>query len=181
MTLREMKDRVLSLIEEVNPDSEYLTDDIDYQLKINYVVDMINHELARIKKIAAQDTTKVKENDEVNLYEEYPEFYRLKSISGVKYELFENIVTFKENGEATIRYYKYPKKIDNDTDMDTYKFENSMDVLEIMPYGIAADLLKSDVSAQYGRIYEQRYQQALQMLDIKSNEGSATIVGGIAI
>lgn len=181
MTLREMIDRVYSLIEEVNPDSEYLTDDIDYIEKINYVTDQINHELARIKRIAAQDITNVKENDEMNLYDEYKEFYRLKSISGVKYELFENLVTFKEDGEATIRYYKYPKKIDKDTNLDEYKFENSMDVLEIMPYGIAADLLKSDVSAQYGRIYEQRYKEALQMLDIKSNEGSATIVGGINV
>jgi hypothetical protein len=56
-----------------------------------------------------------------------------------------------------------------------------MDVLEIMPYGIAADLLKSDVSAQYGRIYEQRYKDALQMLDVNSNEGRATIVGGIYV
>lgn len=179
MTLREMIDRVYSLIEEVNPDSEYLTDDIDYIEKINYVTDQINHELARIKRIAAQETTSVKENDEVNLYEDYPGFYRLKNISGVKYDLFENIVTFKEDGEATIKYYKYPKKIDKNTDLDKYKFENSMDVLEIMPYGIAADLLKSDVSAQYGRIYEQRYKDALQMLDVTSNEGSATIVGGI--
>lgn len=181
MTLREMIDRVYSLIEEVSPESEYLTDDIDYKEKICYVVDMINHELARIKRIAAQDTTKVKENDEVNLYEEYKDFYRLKSVSGVTYELFENIITFKEDGDATIRYYKYPKKIDKNTDWDTYKFENSMDVLEIMPYGIAADLLKSDVSAQYGRIYEQRYKDALQMLDVNSNEGRATIVGGIYV
>jgi hypothetical protein len=92
-----MIDRVYSLIEEVSPESEYLTDDIDYIEKICYVVDMINHELARIKRIAAQDTTKVKENDEVNLYEEYKDFYRLKSVSGVAYELFENIITFKED------------------------------------------------------------------------------------
>ena len=181
MTLKEMKDRVFSLIEEVNPESEYLTDDIDYIEKINYVIDMINHELARIKKIAAIDTIKVKENDEINLYEEYKEFYKLKNISGVKYELFDNIAIFKEDGDAQVRYYKYPKKIDKDTDQDKYVFENSMDVLEIMPYGVAADLLKSDVSAQYGRIYEQRYKEALQMLDIRSNEGSATIVGGIYV
>ena len=181
MTLKEMKDRVFSLIEEVNPESEYLTDDVDYLEKINYVVDMINHELARVKRIAAVDKIKVKENDEVNLYEEYKDFYKLKGISGVKYELFDNIAIFKEDGEAEVRYYRYPKKIDKDTDQDKYVFENSMDVLEIMPYGIAADLLKSDVSAQYGRIYEQRYQQALNMLDVSTTEGRATIVGGINV
>ena len=180
MTLREMYDRVFSLIEEVNPDSEYLTDDVDFQAKISYIVDAKNHELARIKRMAALDTMDVRAGDEINLYEEYSNFYRLKNISGVKYDLCDNIVRFKEDGEATIKYYKYPKKIDKDTP-DDYKFENSMDVLEIMPYGIAADVLKSDVSAQYGQIYERAYQQALQMLDINTTEGSATIVGGIDV
>jgi len=180
MTLREMKDRVLSLIEEVNENSEYLTDDVDIQAKINYVIDTINHELARIKKIAVQDTTKVKVNEEMNLYDDYKDFYKLKTITGVRYELFDNIVTFKEDGTATIRYWKYPKKIDKDTEDETYVFENSMDVLEIMPYGIAADLLKSDVSAQYGKVYEQRYQQALNMLDINTS-GVATIEGGLDV
>ena len=48
MTLTEMKKRVLSLIEEINPNSDYLTDDIDIQAKINYVIDIKAHELARI-------------------------------------------------------------------------------------------------------------------------------------
>ena len=55
MTLKDMKLRVLSLIEEINPESEYLTDDIDIQAKINYVIDIKNHELSRIKKIAATE------------------------------------------------------------------------------------------------------------------------------
>ena len=181
MTLKEMKDRVFSLIEEVNPESEYLTDDIDIQEKINYVIDMKNHELARIKRMAAQDITEVAENEEMNLYDDYKNFYMLKSITGVKHDLFENIATFLEDGTATIRYYKYPKKIDKDTDDETYIFENSMDVLEIMPYGIAADLLKSDVSAQYGRVYEQAYQNALQMINISTSSGIATIEGGIDV
>ena len=178
MTLKDMKLRVLSLIEEINPESEYLTDDIDIQAKINYVIDTKNHELARIKKIAATEKMTVAENEEKNLYEELSDFYKLKNIIGVKYDLFDNIVTFQENGEAKIQYYKYPKLINTETP-DTYKFELSRDVLEIMPYGIAADLLKSDVSAQYGKIYADAYNQALQMLDTRTSEGSIEIVGGI--
>ena len=181
MTLREMKDRVLSLIEEINPESEYLTDDPDIQEKINYVIDMKQHELARIKRLAASETLRVKENDQVNLYEEYNDFYKLKNITGVSYTLFENLVTFNEDGEAIVNYYRYPKKIDKDTDMDKYKMELSMDALEIMPYGVAADILKSDVSAQYGRVYEQAYQNALQMLDINTSEGIYEIKGGIYV
>ena len=178
MTLKEMKLRTLSLIEEVNPKSEYLTDDVDIQAKINYVIDAKNHELARIKKIAAIDTIEVKKDDEIDLYEELKNFYKLKTISGVKYDIFESIVTFTEDGIAKIKYYKYPKMITEETIDDDYKFELSTDVLEIMPLGVAADLLKSDVSAQYGRIYADAYTNALNMLDIRTTEGACEIVGG---
>lgn len=178
MTLKEMKLRVLSLIEEINPDSEYLTDDIDIQEKINYVIDIKNHELARIKRISAVDTINVKKDGEIDLYEELDNFYKLGSIKGVSYDLFNNIVTFNEEGKAKIYYYKYPKMINADTS-DTYKFENSTDVLEIMPLGIAADLLKSDVSAQYGKVYQDAYTNALNMLDTRVTEGQIEFVGGI--
>ena len=178
MTLKEMKLRVLSLIEEVNSESEYLTDDIDIQAKINYVIDTKMHELARIKRIPATETMEVKENEEINLSKELKNFYKLKSITGVKYDIFESIVTFEEKGTAKIKYYKYPKMITAETKDDEYKFELSTDVLEIMPLGIAADLLKSDVSAQYGRIYADAYTQALNMLDTRTSEGMVEIKGG---
>ena len=94
---------------------------------------------------------------------------------------FENLVTFEEDGEAKVKYYKYPTIIDSETDDDTYEFELSQDVLEIMPLGIAADLLKSDVSAQYGRVYEQAYKDALNMLDTRTTEGSVEIKGGLNV
>lgn len=181
MTLKEMKSRVLSLIEEINPQSDYLTDDPDIQEKINYVIDIKNHQLARIKKLASIETIDVKENDQVDLYEEFSNFYKLKNITGVNYDLFENIVTFKENGRATIKYYRYPKSITKETDDTKYKFELSEDVLSVMIYGIASDLLKNDVSAQYGRIYEQAYQNGLQLLDTSINDGTVSIKGGIYV
>ena len=51
MTLLEMKKKVLGLIEELNPDSELLTDDPDISTKINDVINQIMFELARFKKI----------------------------------------------------------------------------------------------------------------------------------
>lgn len=178
MTLKDMKLRVLSLIEEINPDSEYLTDDIDIQEKINYVIDTKNHELARIKHISAVERMKVTKDKEIDLYD-LDNFYKLGSIKGASYDSFNNFITFNEDGEVKIYYYKYPKMIDKDTNDDDYKFEASQDVLEIMPYGIAADLLKSDVSAQYGRIYQDAYNNALNMLDIKVADGQIEFVGGI--
>lgn len=180
MTLKEMKLRVLSLIEEVNAESEYLTDDVDIQAKINYVIDTKNHELSRIKKIAAVETLNVTEGKEIDLYDVLDNFYKLKAITGVSYDMFENIVTFEESGTAKIKYYKYPKMITAET-IDDYKFELSNDVLEIMPLGIAADLLKSDVSAQYGKVYENAYKEALNMLDTRTSEGSVEIKGGLNV
>ena len=51
MTLEEMKKKYLSLIEEVNPKSEHLTDDPDIAAKQNEVTNQVMFELARVKKI----------------------------------------------------------------------------------------------------------------------------------
>lgn len=178
MTLNDMKKRVLSLIEEIDSTNKLLTADKDIQAKINYVIDTKQHELARIKKISAVETIDVIQNQTINLNEEIDDFYKLNSINDVTYTMFDNIVTFLENGTATINYYKYPKMITDETD-DSYKFELSTDVLEIMPLGIAADLLKNDPSAQYGQVYSKAYQEALNMLDINPSKFSVEIVGGI--
>ena len=49
MTLLEMKKKYLSLIEELNPLSEELTDDPDIAAKQNEVINQIMFELARFK------------------------------------------------------------------------------------------------------------------------------------
>lgn len=179
MKLTEMKKRTLALIEEINPDSEFLTDDIDIQAKINYVIDTKQHELARIKKIPAIETMEVNAGDTMTLQKDIKNFYQLYSITGVDNEQFGDNVEFKESGIATIKYYKYPKMITTETIDNEYTFELSTDVLEIMPYGVAADLLKSDVSAQFGKIYEDAYRNALNMLDTRTSSGTCKIVGGI--
>ena len=55
MTLTEMKKQVLKLIEEINPKSDLLTDDPDIANKIDVVINLIQNELARIKKIPAME------------------------------------------------------------------------------------------------------------------------------
>ena len=47
-----------------------------------------------------------------------------------------------------------------------------------MPYGVAADILKSDVSNGYGQIYAQRYETMLQRLDPRHSTGLIYIDGG---
>ena len=98
----------------------------------------------------------------------------------VDYEMIGDSILFKEDGTARIYYYRYPKQIYQDTP-DTYKFELSDDVLEIMPYGVAGDLLKSDVSNQYGQIYAARYAELKSQLDPRYSLGSIYIDGGIDV
>ena len=74
-----------------------------------------------------------------------------------------------------------PERITEKTKDKAYEFELTTDVLEIMPYGIAADLLKSDVSTEYGTIYATRYQTMLQQLDPRYHMNSIYIDGGITV
>ena len=76
--------------------------------------------------------------------------------------------------------FVYPESITAKT-KDSYEFEVSPDVLEVMVYGIAGDLLKSDVSSGYGAVYTNRYESMKQMLDPRYQVGSIRIEGGVDI
>lgn len=180
MTLVEMKLKVLNLIEESNKDNKKYTDDLDIANKINDVINQIMFELCRYKKISSYEQMEVNE-DEILELKDLENFYQLKAIKGANYEeLSEDTIKFTENGTVIIQYYKFPKRI-NEKNESNYKFELTDDILEIMPYGIAADLLKSDVSNQYGQIYANRYNELKQMLDPRVSTGSIYIEGGLDI
>lgn len=186
MLLSEMKEKVLGMIEEINPDSAYLTDDPDIQAKINDVINQVMFELSRIRKLPDYVEMEVKEGDMIRFSDIKAkagrEVYQLGTIRGVDYELKAGgtIIKAMEDGTAEIDYYCYPEAIHKDTP-DTYEFEVSMDILEIMPYGVAADILKSDVSTNYGSVYSQRYETMIQRIDPRYSMGSITFEGGIDI
>ena len=187
MTLLEMKKKVLGLIEELNPDSDLLTDDPDIATKINDVINQVLFELIRIKKIAKYVEMEVSEGDIIE-FEDIEkecgyEVYQIALVGGVKYAPKANgtVLKFLESGTAEIDCYVYPERITEKTKDKAYEFEVTPDVLEIMPYGIAADLLKSDVSAEYGRVYAERYRELIQMLDPRSYLNSVYIEGGVNI
>lgn len=187
MTLLEMKKKVLGLIEELNPNSELLTDDPDIATKINEVINQVMFELARVKKIPKYVELSVTEGDLITFEdiekESGYEVYQVALICGVSYAPKANGTIFKMmgNGTAEIDFFVYPERITEKTKDKAYEFELSPDVLEIMPYGIAADLLKSDVSAEYGSVYATRYETMLQRLDPRYQTGSITVEGGISI
>ena len=86
-----------------------------------------------------------------------------------------------ESGTAEIDCFVYPERITENTKPKAYEFELSADALEIMPYGVACDLLKSDVSADYGNVYGVRYESMLQRLDPRYQLGTITFEGGISL
>jgi len=179
MTLLEIKKKVLQLIEEIS-DNANLTDDPDIKAKLNSVINMVQFELARMKKIPAYVQRGVKAGEVVDM-NILDNFYQLRLIRFTgDYDLMENIAVFLEDGTADIYYYKYPEPI-TDSTPDSYVFELSLDALELLPYGVAGDLLKSDVSAQYGAVYSQRYETMLQRLDSRYSLGGISFEGGVDI
>ena len=186
MTLLEMKKKVLGLIEEVNPGSELLTDDPDIATKLNDVINQIMYELARMKKIPKYVELPVQAGDMLDFEaignEVDYDVYQLGTIGGVAHVFKANgtIVKVLEDGVAEIDCFVYPERITEKTP-NSYEFELSADALEIMPYGVAGDLLKSDVSTEYGSIYAARYESMLQRLDPRYHMTSVYIEGGVDI
>lgn len=186
MTLLEMKKKVLGMIEEINPDSVLLTDDPDIAAKFHDVTNQVMFELARIKKIAKYVEMKVSKGDLIT-FEDIEkecgyEVFQLGIVMGVNHTYKANgtIIKVLESGTAEIDCFVYPERITEKT-KDNYEFELSADALEIMPYGIAGDLLKSDISTEYGSIYSTRYENMLNRLDPRYHLTSVYIEGGVDI
>lgn len=186
MTHQELKTKVYALIEELNPNSEYLTDDPDIRAKYNDVLNQIMYEMVRMKKIPKYVEMDVSAGDTVTFADIESavgyEVYQLGLIGGVKYTPKANGTVLKilESGVLEVDCYVYPERITDKT-KDNYEFELTPDVLEVMPYGIAADLLKSDVSSEYGSIYATRYETMLGRLDPRYAMTMVSIEGGYDI
>lgn len=183
MLLSEMKKKILSLIEEIDTGAVSLTSDPDIEQKLNYVINQIQYELARFKKIPDYVEIEVNKGDLLK-FEDIEaaggyEVYQIDMIRGVEFEYKAQgtIIKVLEGGTAEVEYFRYPEKI-TETTKDSFELELSPDALEIMPYGVAADLLKSDVSNNYGQVYAQRYESMLTRLDSRYNTGMIEFEGG---
>lgn len=187
MTLLEFKKKVLGLIEELNPDNELLTDDPDISTKFNDVTNQVMYEMARFKKMPKYVELEVNEGDTIEFADIEKkcgyEIYQIALVGGVNCAHRANGTVLKmlESGTAEIDVFVYPERITEKTKDKGYEFELSPDALEVMVYGVAADLLKSDISADYGRIYAERYETMLQRLDGRYQMTSVYIDGGVAL
>ena len=171
MKLLEMKEKTYRLIEELSDDTaKQLTDDPDYEKKVNTCINIVQNELARIKKIPAKMEY---DTNDGNILEFPSNMYQLAKIQECRYQILGNEIHFDEEYQekVNIYYYKYPTQITEETKDAEYEFELSQDALEIMPFGVAGDMLKSDPSTDYGSTYSSRYNELKQYLDSRNNTG----------
>lgn len=186
MKYPEMKTKVLALIEELNPDSEALTDDPDISAKYIHSANHVMFELVRMKKLARYIEAPVVEGQLLTFGDIGEKVgrtvYQLDQVRGIEYEMKANgtVIKARSSGIAEIECFVYPQRITEENQND-YEYELSDDVLEIMPYGIAADLLKSDKSAEYGSVYASEFERKLARLDPRNALGSFYIEGGVRI
>lgn len=180
MKLEQMKEKILSLIEELNPASPLLTDDPDIAAKIDPVINQVMTELSRLKKLPRLLSLEVQAGQELSFEDLQAEcgreVYQLSNVTGADYVLRAGgrVIRFLSPGRVTVDLFVYPQPVAAGQEL-----ELSRDVLEILPYGVAADLLKTDISAGNGQIYAQRYKEMLNLLDPRYSLSCITFEGGL--
>lgn len=194
MTLKEMKTKVFSLIEEYYPELETMAEDEDVLNKINGVVNSIQLDLMKYRKLPANIEIDIdKDSDRIiTISDEIKDLYQLNKVilepRGNFTMLDDNNIQLEDGYEGTIRifYYKYPKMVkltygeneDSDEYDSKFKFDLDLVVQEVMPYGIARDLLRLDMISNYGSYFERTYNELKQQLDGRRTAGVITIYGG---
>lgn len=194
MTLKEMKIKVFSLIEEYYPELDGLAEDEDVLNKINGVVNSIQLDLMKYRKLTADLEIDVEKDDDriIKISDLANDVYQLNKIvltpSGKYNMIDEDTIQLDDDYEGNIRifYYKYPKLVkltygeEEDIDLYDSKFKFDLDTMlqEIMPYGIARDLLRLDMISNYGAYFEKTYNELKQQLDTRKSAGIINIYGG---
>lgn len=195
MTLKEMKVKTFSLIEEYYPDLKELAEDEDVLNKINGVVNQIQMDLMKYRKInATKDITVEKTDDKkLNLFNIINDCYQVNKIvfheEDIEYDMPDDITLVLPedfSGTFTVYYYKYPKMVkvlfenedERTSEDETFKFELDPVLLEIMPWGIAANLLLMDMISGYGRYFYEKYLEMKNSIDSRRTSGQIVIEGG---
>lgn len=186
MTLFEMKEKILTLVEELDPQSVFLTEDPQMAAKLCHVIDQVQLELARMKKLPRFLELPVQAGELVDFAAISrvcgARVYQLGTVTGVNciHRAEGTVLQMLESGVARIECYVYPSRITGQTE-DGFLLELSEDCQQILPYGAAADLLKSDPAANYGKVYADRYETMLRRLDPRYRLGSISVEGGVAV
>jgi len=197
MKLKDMKVKVFSLIEEYYPSETTLAEDEDVKNKINGVINQIMMDLMPLRKLEASTEIEVEQNDDkkIDIKNYIDNLYQIDAIyfdDETDYEMLNSTTIKLPNdyaGTFTVYYYKFPELVkltfDSENDSaaydDKYTFELDDDILEVMPYGVAADLLKMDMISNYGQYFYNRYLEMKQRIDSRRTSGSIRITNGVDI
>lgn len=185
MNLKENKKITLSLIEEFNPESEYLTDDEDIRNRIRSIYNTCMMNIARAKRIEKTYTFE-KEDSDTDFYQAFgipsncyvirdiivqdPETNAIRDNQADYYRLGKELyINTKIKGTHILRYYAYPKEIKEDVEDEDYKFDIDLDIQYLLPYAVASDILKTDTSADY-TAFENKYRTELNSLAVNKEE-----------
>ena len=178
MTLLDIKKRTLELIEELSDQygegDNPITDDEDILKKLNGCINKIQLELSQIKKI--NDKQEYEVTEEINEFDLPGDFYQLQFVKGdndcyIDYLIYKGNtkILFKDYvGKVEMFYYKFPQIINDETE-DSHKMELTLDALNCMPDGVAAELLRSDISSDLYAIFANRYNELKNQLLLSSS------------
>lgn len=186
MKAEDIKRKALSMIEEYDRKALSLTSDPDIAEKLIDIINQRQFELSRVKKIPAYIEIEVDTGDLITFEsikkKSHYDVYQIEIIKGIEYEpkAKGTIFKVKSGGTAEIEYFRYPTRLTEENE-ENFTFDLSYDVLEILPYGIAADLSKMDPATNYGQIFANEYERLKNQLDIRYNTGSIRIEGGINV
>ncbi len=172
MTLSQIKELAVKLIDEYSNNSN-LTDDEDIRLKLNGLCNLGQIELSLIKKIKKTYEFSIDEESEteynvIALPENYMEENRMRYYSSngslLNYYIQDNKLKIHKDclGNFEFEYFAKPQEITNETD-DGYELEIDLEAQQVLPYYVASDILKSDVSANY-TAFEAKYNAKLEIL-----------------
>lgn len=186
MNLKENKILTLALIEEYNPDSEFLSDDEDIIARLNSIYNACLMNLARQKRIERTYTYDDRTETTETMYEEFSlpaDWYMIRdilvqdsetnSIKGTQPDYYrignKLYINSAVHGTHILRYYAYPKLIKADEDDERYRFDIDQDIQFLLPYAVASDILKSDRSVDYTS-FENKYRTELSALAPQKEE-----------
>ena len=152
----------------------------------------------KYKKIPAKYKKTIKKDSPTLLIDSIPNFYQLNTVPNVEYEVvgdYEIKFNIEKDTDVEIYYYKLPELMDLEFQAsgsktaeqvsaeydESFDLEIATELQEIMPYGIAADLLKQDMISSYGKYFYERYLEMKNMIDSRKTTSTATVTGGVDI
>lgn len=174
MTYGENKKIFFSLIDEYNPGNEYFTDDEDARTKCANLYNTRYSDLASQKFNKKLKTYEITQKDRGYTSFKLPNGTFIKVLGGrneyneeipMKYRIEgESILVSNETpGRILLEYTPFPTTINDETD-DDFELEIDDELANILPFGVAADLLKTDPGEDwtaFEKEYERRYQKII--------------------